>query len=118
MCSSMLLVVQSTIMTPSMVRGSAPSPTTISFVLTRSWAAAAVTKEATAAMTSATTTRPRVLPMRLLSLATESWVRSVARQCRARASAHPPSPNPPSPRMVTPSPMCAVLWRIAVWPIW
>ena len=41
MCSSMLLVVQSTIMTPSMVRGSAPSPTTISFVLTRSWAAAA-----------------------------------------------------------------------------
>ena len=65
MCSSMLLVVQSTIITPSMVRGSAPSPTTISFVLARSWAAAALTSEATTATTRATTTRPRVLPMRL-----------------------------------------------------
>ena len=63
MCSSMLLVVQSTIMTPSMVRGSAPSPTTISFVLTRSWAAAALTNETTAVMTRAATTRPRVLPI-------------------------------------------------------
>src|SRR5213592_1073096 len=40
MCSSMLLVVQSTIVTASIVRGSAPSPTTISLRLTRSWASA------------------------------------------------------------------------------
>src|SRR5262245_5912295 len=41
MCSSMLLVVQSTMVAASIVRGSAPSPTTTSLVLTRSWASAA-----------------------------------------------------------------------------
>src|SRR5687767_6361757 len=40
MCSSMLFVVQSTMVTASMVRGSAPSPITTSLVRTRSWAAA------------------------------------------------------------------------------
>src|SRR5690242_7496873 len=41
MCSSMLLVVQSTIVVPSIVRGSAPSPTTISLLCARSCAPAA-----------------------------------------------------------------------------
>src|SRR3989449_6682442 len=40
MCSSMLLVVQSTIVTASIVRGSAPRPITISLVRARSWARA------------------------------------------------------------------------------
>ena len=49
MCSSMLFVVQSTMVTASIVRGSAPSPTTISFVLLRScaWAAGAAANAAT-----------------------------------------------------------------------
>src|SRR6266436_5389628 len=52
MCSSMLLVVQSTIVTASIVRGSAPRPITISLLLTRSWASAGAA--------SATTTRTTV----------------------------------------------------------
>src|SRR2546425_332140 len=52
MCSSMLLVVQSTIVTASIVRGSAPRPITISLFLTRSWASAGAA--------SATTTRTTV----------------------------------------------------------
>src|SRR5262245_23523100 len=79
MCSSMLLVVQSTIITPSMVRGSAPRPTTISFVFARSCAAAGATSEATMATTSATTTRPRLLPMRVSPGCGIGWGRSVAR---------------------------------------
>src|SRR5262245_26823708 len=47
MCSSMLLVVQSTIVTASIVRGSAPRPITISLLLTRSWASAGAARATT-----------------------------------------------------------------------
>src|SRR5262249_30462063 len=67
-------------------RGSAPRPTTISFVLTRSWAAAAVTSETTTATTSATTTRPRLLPMRVSPGCGIGWGRSVARDPSAAQS--------------------------------
>src|SRR3990172_299231 len=40
MCSSCVLVVQSTIVTASIVRGSAPRPRMTSLLLTRSWAPA------------------------------------------------------------------------------
>src|SRR5919201_6470729 len=53
MCSSMLLVVQSTIVAASIVRGSAPRPTTTSFVLTRSWARAGPARTAMATTTTA-----------------------------------------------------------------
>ena len=53
MCSSMLLVVQSTMVTASMVRGSAPRPTTISLVRVRSWADAGRVRPATAATRAA-----------------------------------------------------------------
>src|SRR5216684_1442164 len=63
MCSSMLLVVQSTIVTASMVRGSAPRPTTTSLVRARSWpgaGSAAATDSATARASS--TFRRRIEP--------------------------------------------------------
>src|SRR5207253_10633398 len=58
MCSSMLFVVQSTIVTPSIVRGSAPRPTTISLVRARSCARAGEDAPAVSA-TRATTSRQR-----------------------------------------------------------
>src|SRR5258705_11066280 len=64
MCSSCALVVQSTIVTASMVRGSAPNPTTTS--LPRPWArAAAVHRSATPSETasSAFTRRMRCPPV-------------------------------------------------------
>src|SRR5882762_8206122 len=56
MCSSMLFVVQSTIVTASIVRGSAPRPTTTSLARTRSWAWAA-----TAAMRQSASDRASTL---------------------------------------------------------
>src|SRR3989475_5703839 len=57
MCSSMLLVVQSTMVTASMVRGSAPRPTTTSFVLLRSWAWAEATVTAATSSAASVATR-------------------------------------------------------------
>src|SRR4029450_9853813 len=51
MCSSMLLVVQSTIVTASIVRGSAPSPTTISLPRACDWPAGAPSGPASSALT-------------------------------------------------------------------
>src|SRR5436309_7847078 len=59
MCSSMLLVVQSTIVTASIVRGSAPKPTTIS--LPRLWArAGAGQRSARAIATGSSAVRRRI----------------------------------------------------------
>src|SRR5512138_3455288 len=67
MCSSMLLVVQSTIVTASIVRGSAPSPTTISLPRPCDSAAGADSKTSQLARTSSALTRgirpPSIRPL-------------------------------------------------------
>src|SRR5512132_198613 len=72
MCSIMLLVVQSTMVVPSRVRGSAPRPTTISLVRARSWACA-VDDRARASVTDST--RSRVTPRMEASGGSDSELR-------------------------------------------
>src|SRR6267143_3958776 len=70
MCSSMLFVVQSTMVTASIVRGSAPSPTTISFVLLRSWAWTGATPSAATSSTASVATRNAIRMSVLLGVMT------------------------------------------------
>src|SRR5919106_4673608 len=84
MCSSMLLVVQSTIVAASIVRGSAPRPTTISLVLTRSCPKAGPVTPATPTRARTTAASPRVLLMSLSPGDGLTRDRSVARDGRAR----------------------------------
>src|SRR2546428_13229609 len=99
MCSSMLLVVQSTIVTASIVRGSAPRPITISLLLTRSWASAGAARATTTRTTVTARKTERIRPPLNAKLRIERVAEPVAeqvhakrRQCqrRARKGGQPP----------------------------
>src|SRR2546425_13184260 len=99
MCSSMLLVVQSTIVTASIVRGSAPRPITISLLLTRSWASAGAARATTTRTTVTARKKERIKPPLNAKLRIEGVAEPVAeqvhakrRQCqrRARKGGQPP----------------------------
>src|SRR2546430_2391714 len=99
MCSSMLLVAQSTIVTASIVRGSAPRPITISLLLTRSWASAGAARATTTRTTVTARKKERIKPPLNAKLRIEGVAEPVAeqvhakrRQCqrRARKGGQPP----------------------------
>src|SRR5262249_52670165 len=80
MCSSMLLVVQSTIVTASIVRGSAPSPTTISLPRPCDWAVGAHSRTSQVARASSALTRR----IRSPSIQCSGSVQLVEREVEAR----------------------------------
>src|SRR5206468_11802034 len=99
MCSSMLLVVQSTIVTASIVRGSAPRPITISLLLTRSWASAGAARATTTRTTVTARKKERIKSPLNAKLRIEGVAEPVAeqvhaerrqRQRRARKGGQPP----------------------------
>src|SRR5688500_8097838 len=75
MCSSCEFVVQSTMVTPSSVRGSAPKPTTTSFVRARSWASTPAASAADTATRVTMAIESRRMPV---SLDSEFRVEGVA----------------------------------------
>src|SRR4029434_4480047 len=80
MCSSMLLVVQSTIVTASIVRGSAPSPTTISLPRACDWTAGAHSRTSQLETASSALTRR----IRSPSIQLSGSVQLVEREAEAR----------------------------------
>src|SRR5262245_180438 len=80
MCSSMLLVVQSTIVTASIVRGSAPSPITISLPRPCDWATGVHSKTSQPAKASSALTRRIPSP----SIQPSGSVQLVEREAEAR----------------------------------
>src|SRR5213080_4067209 len=84
MCSSMLLVVQSTIVTASIVRGSAPRPITISLLLTRSWASAGAARATTTRTTVTARKKERIKPPLNAKLRIEGVAEPVAEQVHAK----------------------------------
>src|SRR5436190_1040610 len=79
----MLLVVQSTMVTPSSVRGSAPRPTTISFVRARSCASAAGAARLNSVRPTASTLRARMDLSLHAELGIEGIAQPVAEQIHA-----------------------------------